>query len=123
MRSRISTLTQYRAGWIALAVVFLVSAETRAAERIAPGPGSFPFASKVGELEVFTFKSPDYLNGPLIIVCHGMSRNADEYRDKGQPLADRLGAIAATPFFDADRFPNEAYQQGGITKSGQPQPP
>jgi len=74
-------------------------------------------------LEVFTYKPAGYAGGPLIVVFHGVGRNADEYRDWAIPLARRFGAIVAAPKFDQDRFPSEAYQRGGITRQGVPQAP
>lgn len=73
-------------------------------------------------LEVFTYKPAGYAGGPLIVVFHGVNRNADEYRDWAIPLAKRFGAIVAAPKFDRERFPTEAYQRGGITRDGVPQP-
>ena len=73
-------------------------------------------------LEVFTYKPANYTDGPLIVVFHGVNRNADEYRDFAITLAERIGAIVAAPLFDRERFPSEAYQRGGVTKSRKPQP-
>jgi glycerophosphoryl diester phosphodiesterase len=71
-------------------------------------------------IEVFTYKPESYRDGPLILVFHGVLRNADEYRDHSKTLAERLGALAAVPRFDKERFPNESYQQGGIRRQGIP---
>ncbi|HET6883381.1 MAG TPA: hypothetical protein VFI31_24740 [Pirellulales bacterium] len=65
-------------------------------------------------IEVFTYKPASYDGGPLIVVCHGMLRNADEYRDDARRLADRLGAIVAAPLFPEDDFPYDRYQAGGL---------
>jgi len=73
-------------------------------------------------IEVFTYKPSTYTDGPLIVVFHGVGRNADDYRDFAITLAERFGAIVAAPRFDKARFPYEAYQRGGITKHGQAQP-
>lgn len=74
-------------------------------------------------LEVFTYKPPTYRDGPLIIVFHGVQRNAEDYRNFAITLAERFGAIVAAPLFDKARFPVDAYQRGGIQKDGQVQPP
>ena len=42
-----------------------------------------------GKLDVFTYKPAAYRDGPLIIVCHGVLRNAEEYRDHARELARR----------------------------------
>jgi poly(3-hydroxybutyrate) depolymerase len=74
-------------------------------------------------LEVFTYKPPTYQNGPLIVVFHGVQRNAEDYRNFAITLAERFGAIVVAPLFDKPRFPVDAYQRGGIMKDGQVQPP
>jgi poly(3-hydroxybutyrate) depolymerase len=73
-------------------------------------------------LQVFTYKPPTYRGGPLLVVFHGVARNAEEYRTFAITLAERFGAIVAAPLFDRGRFPTEAYQRGGIVRDGVPQP-
>src|SRR5579863_2764070 len=79
---------------------------------VAAGPEYTP-------IEVFTYKPVGYKDGPLIIVCHGVLRNAEEYRDDAKRLGERFGALIAAPCFDAARFPFEKYQLGGIHQTGQ----
>ncbi len=66
--------------------------------------------------EVFTYRPPAYAGGPLIVVFHGILRNADEYRDHAVNLGDRFGALIAAPKFDNERFPKPKYQFAGIVK-------
>jgi poly(3-hydroxybutyrate) depolymerase len=73
-------------------------------------------------IEVFTYRPPTYRDGPLILVFHGVNRNAEDYRNFAITLAERHGAIVAAPLFDRVRFPRDAYQQGGILSEGVPQP-
>src|SRR5262245_29511648 len=73
-------------------------------------------------IEVFTYKPAAFRDGPLIIVCHGVLRNASVYRDHSREMGDRLRAVIAVPCFDTDRYPTESYQQGGIRREGQPLP-
>ena len=73
-------------------------------------------------LDIFTYKPAAYRDGPLIIVIHGMLRNADQYRDHAQDLGDRLEALIAAPRFDKERFPTESFQQGGIQREGRIRP-
>jgi hypothetical protein len=70
-------------------------------------------------VQVFTYKSPNFDRGPMIVVCHGMLRNADEYRDHARTLADRLGGLVVAPLFPVDDFPFERYQAGGLLNEGQ----
>lgn len=74
------------------------------------------------ELTVFTYKPAGYKDGPLVLVFHGTNRNAEEYRDWAKVIADRTGAIVATPLFGKDDFPVDAYQMGGLMKRGKLQP-
>jgi len=69
-------------------------------------------------LEVYTYKPRAFNDGPLILVFHGVKRNAEEYRDHAVALADRLGALVAAPRFDEARFPTARYQQGGLLADG-----
>lgn len=73
-------------------------------------------------LEVFTYRPPTYRDGPLILVFHGVQRNAEDYRNFAITLAERFGAIVAAPRFDRERFPYDVYQQGGVKRDGEFQP-
>jgi pimeloyl-ACP methyl ester carboxylesterase len=75
-----------------------------------------------GPLEVFTHRRVDPDPGPLLVVFHGVLRNAETYRDHTVALADRLGSPLAAPLFDLARFPTARYQQGGLLRDGEPQP-
>lgn len=85
--------------------------------RAAPIPtGDGYQVVKTGEynLEVFTYKPAGYSDGPLLMVFHGLERNADGYRDYAKSMADRFGVVVAAPLFDKTRFPTALYQRGGI---------
>jgi len=79
---------------------------------------------RVGEvnLEVFTYKPAAYAGGPLLLVFHGLERDADTYRDNARPLAERYGMAVAAPLFDKSRFPTALYQRGGIANGKALQP-
>lgn len=91
------------------------------AEPIAPGKGRIEVEAGV-TLEVFTYKPANYAGGPLLLVFHGVGRNADEYRDFAATLGDRFGFLVVAPKFDRERFPLERYQRGGIVQGAQLQP-
>jgi len=67
-------------------------------------------------IEVFTYRPASYQRGPLLLVLHGLGRNADRYRDHAIPLADALGYVVAAPRFDAARFPQWRYQWAGLAR-------
>ena len=64
-------------------------------------------------LRLFTYR-PQCANPTLLLVFHGISRNADGYRDHARVLADHLCALVVAPEFDKERFPTWTYQRGGI---------
>jgi len=100
---------------------------------LAASPDLAPLPSGPGErtidvggrpLTLHAYKSANATaDGPLVIVLHGTLRNAKDYRDWGEPIADRCGGLVVTPEFDSERFPSSAYQFGGLlTRSGELRP-
>lgn len=85
---------------------------------IPQGRGDLFIEAKETRIEVFTYKPANFDGGPMIVVCHGMLRNADEYRDDARSLADRLGALVVAPLFPIDEFPYDRYQAGGLLDDG-----
>jgi poly(3-hydroxybutyrate) depolymerase len=106
-------------GWL-LPLVLLVAEPTPAP--LPAGAGKIEVETGGHKLEVFAYKPKDYKDGPLIVVFHGMLRNADTYRDNGRGMGDRFGALIVAPLFDTRRFPNESYQLGGLLRRGEVQP-
>ncbi|MBC7366021.1 MAG: hypothetical protein H7343_04275, partial [Undibacterium sp.] len=51
------------------------------AEPLPVGPGQITTANAGESLTVFTYKPPTYRGGPLFVICHGVSRNAEDYRN------------------------------------------
>lgn len=103
------------AGWTIVAALMT-------ADPIAAGAGRIEVDTCRGRLEVFTYKPAGYRDGPLVVVCHGVLRNAEEYRDHARGLADRFGAIVAAPLFPLSQFSIEQYQKGGLKIDGEVQP-
>jgi poly(3-hydroxybutyrate) depolymerase len=69
-------------------------------------------------LTVFTYRPASCSANLLLLVFHGVNRDAGPYRDRARPLADRLCAIVVAPLFDKERFPRDLYQYGGIVRNG-----
>ena len=69
-------------------------------------------------LKLFTYKPQNYSNGPMILVFHGVLRNAEEYRDDSIEMGDRFQALIVAPLFDESSFPKPKYQFGGIVRDG-----
>jgi hypothetical protein len=74
-------------------------------------------------LEIFTYRPTSCTPSSLLLVLHGLHRNAESYRDDARPLADATCAIEVAPLFDEGRFPAWRYQKGGIVHAGSLRPP
>lgn len=83
----------------------------------SPGRGMFVFAGWAGPaLRVF-YQLPDVVTAttPVLIVLHGVERNADEYRDSWARQARSRGFIVIAPEYGAAEFPGaEEYSSGGF---------
>jgi pimeloyl-ACP methyl ester carboxylesterase len=100
-----------------LASLFLTQAE--------PLPvGSSHLETRFGEvsMKLFTYKPKDFSDGPVIMVFHGVLRNAEEYRDDSVAMGERFRALIVAPLFDEATFPKPKYQFGGIVKDGKATP-
>jgi poly(3-hydroxybutyrate) depolymerase len=80
--------------------------------------GTFTFNAWDGPALTIHYVEPSTPNtdAPIVIVMHGVQRNADEYRDNWIDLAATYNLRVYAPEFDADRFPGaERYNLGGIS--------
>jgi poly(3-hydroxybutyrate) depolymerase len=104
----------------------LVGLLALAAGRAAPipaGKGRWEWANQGEAITVFTYKPATYRDGPLLVVCHGVARNAEDYRNYAIAMAERFGALVVAPLLDKERFPLLRYQRGGIVDAaGRAQP-
>lgn len=89
---------------------------------IPSGAGSFLFEAWDGpDLRVYTQRPERVTSGTeIIIVLHGMGRNADEYRDDWRTIADTCDVIVLVPQFDERRFPGSTAYNLGETIPGYP---
>src|SRR5262245_8922503 len=65
---------------------------------------------------VFTCRPAGCSDPALLLIFHGIARNAHTYRDDVRALADRLCLLVVAPVFDKRAFPTWRYQRGGIVK-------
>ena len=65
---------------------------------------------------VFTYRPAGCSDPALLLVFHGIARNAGTYRDDARTLADRLCLLVVAPVFGKRAFPAWRYQRGGIVK-------
>ncbi len=73
-------------------------------------------------MKLYTYKPKDFSDGPVIMVFHGVLRNAEEYRDDSVEMSERFRALIVAPLFDEATFPKPKYQFGGILKNGKATP-
>ena len=111
-------LRRYRAAllWACSLLVLALAAATTRAEPFPAGASQGTLNVGDESIEIYTYKPAEYKGGPLLLVLHGLGRNAPGYRDYAQPLADRYGFLVVAPLFDRKRFPAWRYQAGGITR-------
>ncbi len=100
---------------IALALPF---AATRAQSTIEPGNGTQVAAIGGKSLKAATYRPQRCQPRLLLMVFHGVDRDADNYRDRARPVADRLCGVVVAPEFDLANFPRDLYQYGGIVDRG-----
>jgi pimeloyl-ACP methyl ester carboxylesterase len=58
-----------------------------------------------------------YAGGPILMVLHGLGRNAPGYRDYAIAAADAQGWLIVAPLFDRERFRTWRYQTGGMVRN------
>ncbi len=102
-------------------ILAILSSFSTIAEPLPAGPSQFTFPN-ADPITVFTYKPYSFDHGPILVVFHGVDRNAEEYRDLAISMANRFKAIVIAPLFDKERFKKERYQWGGLLKNGKAQP-
>lgn len=104
-----------------LAVVLMAAAASAfAATPIPPGKWSFVWKDAKGHPErpmrVYTYR-PRACDSqcPIVIVMHGMKRNASAYRDYWELRADRYKVLVVAPEFSREMWPHAAaYNLGEV---------
>lgn len=104
------------------AVAFSIVTHSAAAAPIPRGDSELRADLGHIRMTVFTYR-PQCAQPSLLLVFHGLNRNAEGYRNSARGLGDRLCAIIVTPLFDAKRFPSWRYQRGGIVEGRELKPP
>jgi poly(3-hydroxybutyrate) depolymerase len=88
--------------------------------------GHFTFTDWAGPSLRVWYQLPDAVtpDTPVVVVMHGVNRDADRYRDEWSALAQQYGLIVIVPEFDAQRFPgSRGYNTGFFTEAdGSPRP-
>jgi dienelactone hydrolase len=100
-------------------IVVAVAAATAFAADVAAAPmpvGPSQQMIQLGNLnmEIFTYRPDNCRDPSLLLVFHGVARNAPGYRDDVRTVADTNCMLVVAPLFDKERFPGSRYQMGGI---------
>ena len=103
--------------WTCALLAVILTAAAACAAPVPLGPGRIEFPLHGSPFTLFTYKPASYKDGPLVIVFHGVVRNAEDYRNFAIPIADRFGVMLVAPLLDLERFPEEWYQRGGILEA------
>jgi len=101
-------------------VLALLSVLTQA-QVLEPGKGKFEFVDQnlKQKTDVYYY-APKQLTAetPLIIMLHGLKRNADEYRDKWIKLAIENGYMVLAPKISANTYPGmNGYNLGNVMEA------
>jgi pimeloyl-ACP methyl ester carboxylesterase len=81
------------------------------------GPAHLTLDIEGMPIEVYTYKPQRYSGGPLLLTLHGLTPDAEGYREYSKPFADRFHLLVVAPLFDRERFPTWRYQAGGIART------
>jgi len=90
------------------------------AQHLTVGSGQFEREESAGataERQRVFYHRPEAWTpaGRIVVVLHGVNRDADRYRDEWRALADRYGFLLAVPEFSQAKFPGDDwYNFGGM---------
>lgn len=102
-------------------VAFSAQARTVHGPLLAPGDSQHTIALNGVPIEVFVHLPSGCTPRLVLIVFHGVQRDAGPYREHARALADPVCAAIVAPAFDRARFPRDLYQYGGVGPGGMPQ--
>ena len=100
-------------------LVLILSAEVsgeegQAGDPFPVGPGLVEADFDGTPLNLHFYKPEDWKGERFILLLHGASRAASDYRDNAAAMGDKFDALVVVPEFDLERFPNRLYQFGGV---------
>ena len=104
-------------------IFFLSGLYLLSAEGAESGSGELTTVQRGISLSVFTYRPEGCASRGVLLVFHGVSRNADKYRDLARPFARRACLSVYAPRFERERFKSWQYQRGGIVRRQIPESP
>jgi poly(3-hydroxybutyrate) depolymerase len=107
----------------ALLLAAVLSPLPAQAAKLTPGPGRFEVRHGGKAIPVWYFLPEDArADAPVLIVMHGVNRDADRYRDEWIPHARKYGFVLLAPEFSSEAFPGEERYNLGNTRDEQQRP-
>jgi poly(3-hydroxybutyrate) depolymerase len=122
-RARARSAPAARVAVAFLAALALAAGRARA-ESLGRGVGRLEIEDPWGEpIRVHVYQ-PARLRptAPVLIVLHGVRRNAEEYLDAWIPHADRYGVLLVVPHFSGSRYRDSRVYQAGNVLDGRGRP-
>lgn len=101
-------------------IIVAVAASPSMAQPLAVGSGQFErdeAAGATAERQRVFYHRPEIWTpaGRVVVVMHGVNRDADRYRDEWRALADQYGFLLIVPEFSQAKFPgDDGYNFGGM---------
>ena len=96
-------------------VIAVVAATAFAADVAAApmpvGPSQQTIQLANVKMEIFTYRPGNCRDPSLLLVFHGVARNAPGYRDDVRAVADATCMLVVAPLFDKERFPSWRYHR------------
>jgi len=80
-----------------LAFLLACSFAVAIAQPLPMGSSSIVHENNGESLTIFTYKPATYKDGPILVVFHGVKRNAEDYRNFAITMGERFKAIIVTP--------------------------
>lgn len=122
MRAAMMTNIFRKIDFCAVLFILTVAGVGASAAPIEPGNAKYTVELRGLPFDVFTYR-PNCPSAGILLVFHGLSRNAAGYRNVARSLGDRTCMIVVAPLFDAERFPSWRFQMGGLVYQRALQPP
>lgn len=88
--------------------------------QIPSGRSSFTMAEPTGRtnapLNVYCYRGENWTpNSTIVVVFHGMNRNAGAYRESWVDFAEQYGFLVVCPELDKSKYPSSYYQKGNVS--------
>ncbi len=98
--------------------IMMISANVQAADNTSHGSGVFSMQEASGAtaepLNIYYYRPEKWTaERPIVVVFHGVQRNAKEYRDNWIELAEQYNLLVVCPEFSQSKYPGVRYYNMG----------